>query len=79
MCEFEKLDGNDAVYEARECCDRIATVLQESIGKAEQLGDREMIDRLTAAKAAADRGIALLGKLKEILETDGAEDTASSA
>jgi len=70
MCEVEKVDAHDAVHEARDCCDRIASVLAATIVEAERLDDQDMLDRLAVAKAAADHARELIGRLAEMLETE---------
>lgn len=67
MRDRELVDPLGAVREAEECCGRIASVLEDAIGEAKRLGDEEMLARLVAAKAAADRGIDLIGKLSRVL------------
>ena len=61
----EKLDADDAMQLAGECFDRIASALDEAIRKAALLGDHSMVERLTRAKAAADRGSKLIGDLAD--------------
>jgi len=68
MREGERADRGDAVSLARACFEQIASVLQDSISKAEQMGALDMIERLNAAKAAADRGSELTGKLAAMLQ-----------
>ncbi len=75
MGEFEQIDAHEALREAGECCARIAAVLQETSGEAEQLGDRDMIVRLAAAKAAADRAQDLINRLAGILEAEHSATT----
>lgn len=70
MREFKRVDAEDAVREASECCERIATVLDETSNEAEQLGDPELLKRLAAAKAAAGRARELIAKLAGLIETD---------
>lgn len=70
MREFEGVDADDAVREASECCERIASVLDETTHEAEQLGDAELLKRLTAAKAATDRARELIGKLAGLIEAN---------
>jgi hypothetical protein len=79
MCEFESVDANDALREARDCCERIASVLDESSSEAEQLGDREMLDRLKAAKAAARRAQELIDKLAGVLDYEAASKVRQSS
>jgi hypothetical protein len=74
MCEFENIDARDALREARRCCEQLASVLDESAGEAEQIGDQDMISRLATAKAAADRAKKLIARLAMIME---AEDSAA--
>lgn len=56
MDRIAEVDGQDAVSEVRACFDRIAAILIDTAEKAERINDAEMLERLTAAKAAADRG-----------------------
>jgi hypothetical protein len=58
-----EVDGQDAVSEVRACFDRIAAILIETAEKAERINDAEMLVRLIAAKAAADRGGELASQL----------------
>ena len=78
MSEFEKIDARGAIVEIRNCCDRIASALDESAGEAEQLGDREMLDRLIAAKEAAHRACDLVARLEQVLQTEEATSAQSS-
>ncbi|HYX46895.1 MAG TPA: hypothetical protein VE820_08760 [Sphingomicrobium sp.] len=70
MSELEKIDARDALREARQCCERLASVLDESAGEAEQFGDLEMMTRLASAKAAADRARMLIARLALIIEAE---------
>ena len=70
MCVRESPEIPDNALKAREYCERLATVLHASVLKAKELGDIEMVDRLTAAKAAADRAIHLLAAVQTILKSD---------
>ena len=70
MCEFEQVDAHDALREARQCCEQLASVLEESASEAEQIGDRDLIVRLAAAKAAAERANKLIVRLAMILEAE---------
>jgi hypothetical protein len=70
MRQTEDIDGADTVVLARECFDRIAVVLEETIGKAELLDAQDMLERLIAAKAAADRGSELIKSLALMLESE---------
>jgi hypothetical protein len=65
-----EITAQDAVREAAECCDRITSVLLEAMCQAEQLGDGDMLARLTAATAAAQRGNELIGRLAAMLEIE---------
>ncbi|HEY7006378.1 MAG TPA: hypothetical protein VH392_07820 [Sphingomicrobium sp.] len=76
MREFEQIDAHEALRQAQECCARIAAVLEETSGEAEQLGDRDMIVRLAAAKAAADRAQDLIARLAGILVTEQSATTS---
>jgi hypothetical protein len=58
-----EVDGLDAVSEVRACFDRITAILIETAEKAERIKDAEMLERLVAAKAAADRGGKLASQL----------------
>jgi hypothetical protein len=78
MCELEQIDAHQALREAQECCARIALVLEETSSEAEQLGDRDMIVRLAAAKAAADRARDLITRLAGILEAEQPTTTPQS-
>ena len=78
MCEFEQVDARDALREARQCCEQLASVLDESASEAEQIGDREMIDRLAKAKAAADRAGKLIARLAMIIEAEESAARQSS-
>jgi hypothetical protein len=68
MREFERVDAEDAVREASECCERIASVIDETTHEAELLGDPELLKRLAAARAAAGRARELIGKLAGLIE-----------
>lgn len=70
MCHCEKADVQDALCEVHECCDRIASVLNEFSDDAEQLGDAEMLERFRAARAAADRACELVRRLAVIIEAE---------
>jgi len=70
MREFQRVGAEDVVREAGECCERIASVLDQTTGEAERLGDAELIERLVAAKAAADRARELIEKVAELIEAD---------
>jgi hypothetical protein len=70
MYDNNMLDAHDALREARDCCDRIASVLNHSHSEAEQIGDPELLERLTAAKAAASRAGELIDKLVVIIERE---------
>lgn len=63
MDRFAEVDGQDAVSEVRACFDRITAILIETAAKAERIKDAEMLERLVAAKAAADRGGKLASQL----------------
>lgn len=78
MCEFEKVDARDALREARRCCDQLASVLEESASEAEQIGDQDMIERLGAARAAADRARKLIARLAMIIEAEESTTPQSS-
>jgi hypothetical protein len=79
MYESEKVDAHDALREARECCDRITSVLDETSSEAEQLGDRDMLDRLAAAKLAATRAHELLDKLANVLRAEESSKSRQSS
>ena len=68
MCQGESAGASDAVGLAHTCFEQITLALQDAIKKAERLGARDMIERLNAAKAAADRGCELTEKLSAMLE-----------
>jgi hypothetical protein len=70
MCSDEVVDAETAVEEAAKCCSRIASVLDDAIAEASELGDRELLERLTTAKAAADRGAELIARLGTLLENE---------
>lgn len=70
MREFERVDAKDAVREASECCERIASAIEETTHEAEQLDDPQLVNRLAAAKAAADRARVLIAKLAGLIEAD---------
>jgi len=70
MYDDNMLDAHGALREARECCERIALVLDDTSSEAEQIGDRELLKRLTAAKAAASRAGELIEKLAVLLESE---------
>jgi hypothetical protein len=63
-------DARDALREARDCCERIASVLDHTHGEAEQIGDQELLERLAAAKAAASRAGELIDKLAVLLDRE---------
>ena len=63
MDPIAELDRQDAVSEVRACFDRITAILIETAQKAELINDVEMLERLIAAKAAADRGGELASQL----------------
>jgi hypothetical protein len=70
MYDDNMLDARGALREARECCERITLVLDDTSSEAEQIGDRELLKRLTAAKAAASRAGELIEKLAILLENE---------
>lgn len=70
MCEFEQVDVRDALREARQCCEQLASVLEESASEAEQIGDRDMVTRLAAASEAAERARKLIARLAMIIEAE---------
>lgn len=72
MYDNNMLDAHDALREARECCERIASALDDTSSEAEEIGDRELLKRLTAAKAAASRAGELIEKLAGLLENEQA-------
>lgn len=78
MCEFEKVDARDALREARQCCEQLASVLEESASEAQQIGDQDMIERLGAATAAADRARKLIARLAMIIEAEESNAAQSS-
>ena len=67
MREFQRVGAGDAVREAGECCERLASVLDQSTEEAEQLGDLQLREHLVAAKAAADRARELIEKVAELV------------
>jgi hypothetical protein len=78
MCEFEKVDARDALREARQCCEQLASVLDESASEAEHIGDRDMVARLAAAKEAADRARKLIARLAMIIEAEESAESQST-
>jgi hypothetical protein len=70
MSRQEDADAIQAAREASECCDRIATALEQAIVDAEQLGDVDMLDRLAAAKAAADRASELIRRIGDMIDAE---------
>ena len=70
MYDDNMLDAHDTLREARECCERIASVLDDTSSEAEQLGDGELLEQLTAARAAAARAGDLIEKLATLLASE---------
>ena len=68
MSQVNGSEARDAASEARECCERIASAIEHSIRRAEELGDAEMVERLTLAKSRALRAGELVETLRGILE-----------
>jgi hypothetical protein len=56
----------NALAELRESFVKLSRLLENGITEARQLDDAEMAERLTRAKAAAERGRQLVGKLHSI-------------
>jgi hypothetical protein len=72
-----EVDGRDAVSEVRACFDRITAILIETAKKAERIKDAEMLERLVAAKAAADRGGELASQLSLAFQKQNSVTEAS--
>jgi hypothetical protein len=72
-----EVDGQDAVSEVRACFDQIAAILIDTAVKAERINDAEILERLTAAKAAADRGGELASQLSLALQVQCSMEEAS--
>ena len=70
MYDHNLLDAHDTLREARDCCARIASMLDDTSSEAEEIGDRELLKRLSAAKAAASRAGVLIEKLAALLESE---------
>jgi hypothetical protein len=70
MNDDKTLDAHGTLREARECCKRIASVLNDTSSEAEQIGDDELVERLAAAKAAASRAGELIEKLAVLLKCE---------
>jgi hypothetical protein len=69
MVESREIDADDAAREARECCDGIAALLERTRERAEQIGDREMLERLAIAAAAAERARELILRLGLVVQS----------
>ena len=72
MMQHQGDDAREALSEALECCHRIISALDVSSGKAEKIGDLDMVGRLVAARAAADRAFELIGRLSAIADASEA-------
>jgi hypothetical protein len=70
MYDNNMVDAHDALREARDCCERISSVLDHTHGEAEQIGDDELVERITAARAAASRASELIDRLAVLLDRD---------
>ena len=70
MNDDNMLDAHGTLREARECCKRIASVLDDTSSEAEQIGDGELVERLAAARAAASRAGELIERLALLLECE---------
>ncbi|HLO21645.1 MAG TPA: hypothetical protein VK192_14275 [Sphingomicrobium sp.] len=75
MYDNNMLGAQDALREARACCERIGSALDETSSEAEQIGDRELLKRLTAARAAASRAGELIERLAALLENEQSNTT----
>lgn len=67
-------DGQDAIAEVHSCFDRIAAILAEAAGKVEVAEDGAMLERLTAARVAAQRGGELVSKLAAVFQEQCSSD-----
>lgn len=77
MDRIAEVDGQDAVSEVRACFDRITAILIETAEKAERIKDAEMLERLIAARAAADRGGKLASQLSLVFQEQSSVAEAS--
>lgn len=67
MSQSENVDAQDALSRARECCERIVSVLDVSSGDLENVGNLHMLSRLHSARAAAGRACELIGLLSAMV------------
>lgn len=69
----------DALRAASDHFAEVTRILDEAIARATRVGDDELVERLSRAKSAADRGETLIGKIGAILADDAGQDHASIA